>query len=106
MTILKTQVDLIEVQLQYERYKCDQHVLRNRRLVGKVHKAQAFEDELNGLVSYLFVIDTDLSLWICQLSRVIFHLVGISFECFRVPVIVICKTAFLPWICKALFVLT
>ena len=53
LSILKTQVDLIEVQLQYERYKCDQHVLRNRRLVGKVHKAQAFEDELNGLVCYI-----------------------------------------------------
>lgn len=51
LSILKNQVNLFEVQLQYERYKCDQHVLRNRRLVGKVHNAQGLEDELNGLVS-------------------------------------------------------
>ena len=56
LSILKTQVSLFEVQLQYERYKCDQHVLRNRRLVGKVHKAQAFEDELNGLVSLIIYL--------------------------------------------------
>lgn len=61
LSILKTQVDLIEVQLQYERYKCDQHVLRNRRLVGKVHKAQAFEDESDGLKSQISSLDCELS---------------------------------------------
>ncbi len=51
LSILRAQVNLFEVQLQYERQKCDQHVFRNRRLVGKVHKAQNIENELVGLVS-------------------------------------------------------
>ena len=54
LSILKHQVTLLKLQLQYERHKCELHVLRNRRLVGKVHKAQMFIDEANALVRNIY----------------------------------------------------
>lgn len=46
INLLKGQVQLLHNQLLYERHKREVHAGRNRRLLGKTHKAKAYE-ELN-----------------------------------------------------------
>ena len=49
--ILRRQVQLLHQQLLYERYKCEQHALRNRRLISKTFKAVQYKEELQATVS-------------------------------------------------------
>eukprot|EP00794_Sanderia_malayensis_P016258 gene16258-17901_t len=67
LLILRAQVNLFAVQLQYERQKCNQHVFRNRRLVGKVHKAQALEDELAAMKEKVSLLNAEF----CEATIVI-----------------------------------
>ncbi|XP_077986849.1 hamartin-like [Glandiceps talaboti] len=44
INILKGQIQLLHHQLMYERHKRELHAQRNRRLLGKTHKASAMEE--------------------------------------------------------------
>ena len=50
LKILQTQIHLLHTQLLYERYKCDLHCLRNRRLFGNLRKLQGDTHEIKDLV--------------------------------------------------------
>lgn len=50
LKILQTQIHLLHTQLLYERYKCDLHCLRNRRLFGNLRKLQGDTHEIEDLV--------------------------------------------------------
>lgn len=57
LKILQTQVQLLLIQLKYERYKCELHCLRNRRLFGNVQKLQKARDEVDMLRDQIVLTD-------------------------------------------------
>ncbi|XP_065647193.1 hamartin isoform X2 [Hydra vulgaris] len=46
LKILQTQIQLLHIQLLYERHKCELHCLRNRRLFGNVQKSEGLQREI------------------------------------------------------------
>lgn len=60
LRILQTQVQLLSIQLQYERYKCDLHCLRNRRLFGNLQKCQEDRNEVNIFKDQILLCETKL----------------------------------------------
>ncbi|XP_001639307.3 hamartin [Nematostella vectensis] len=53
IAILRGQVQLLHHQLLYERHKCEQHAIRNRRLIGKTFKAVQYQEELQAIKDHL-----------------------------------------------------
>ena len=60
LKILQTQVHLLHIQLQYERYKCELHCLRNRRLFGSLQKTQKAHDEVDTLKDQILLAESKL----------------------------------------------
>ena len=56
MKLLRKELLLLQSQLLFERHKCELHATRNRRLVGKVFKANAVREELAAVVNILPVL--------------------------------------------------
>jgi tuberous sclerosis protein 1 len=48
---LRSQVLLLHNQLLYERYKREQHAIRNRRLLRRIINATAMEEQNNSMVN-------------------------------------------------------
>jgi len=71
LKILQTQVQLLSIQLQYERYKCELHCLRNRRLFGNLQKSKKDHDEVYSLKDQILLAEAKL-----QEMKL-----GLSFKC-------------------------
>ena len=50
LAVAQCQVGLLQCQLLYERYKCQQHIQRNRRLRSTASRAGALSEEVTALV--------------------------------------------------------
>lgn len=71
LKILQTQVQLLSIQLQYERYKCDLHCLRNRRLFGNLQKCKKDHEEV-------YTLKDQILMWESKLQEM---KLGLSFKC-------------------------
>lgn len=56
---LRSQLLLLHNQLLYERYKREQHAVRNRRLLRRIINATALEEQNNAMASLRALIITD-----------------------------------------------
>lgn len=56
---LRSQLLLLHNQLLYERYKREQHAVRNRRLLRRIINATALEEQNNAMASLHVLIITD-----------------------------------------------
>lgn len=56
---LRSQLLLLHNQLLYERYKREQHAVRNRRLLRRIINATALEEQNNAMVGLHELIITD-----------------------------------------------
>eukprot|EP00062_Callorhinchus_milii_P017218 gi/632969336/ref/XP_007901032.1/ PREDICTED: hamartin isoform X1 [Callorhinchus milii] len=65
---LRNQLVLLHTQLLYERYKREQHAVRNRRLLRKILKATALEEQNLAMKDQLKLQETDLALFKRSLS--------------------------------------
>ncbi|MEQ2196939.1 hamartin, partial [Xenoophorus captivus] len=52
---LRSQLLLLHNQLLYERYKREQHAVRNRRLLRRIINATALEEQNNAMASFTIV---------------------------------------------------
>lgn len=59
---LRSQLLLLHNQLLYERYKREQHAVRNRRLLRRIINATALEEQNNAMASLQVLIITDWTL--------------------------------------------
>ena len=60
LKILQTQVQLLHIQLKYERYKCELHCLRNRRLFGSLQKSQKLHNEMDTLKDQISLAESKI----------------------------------------------
>lgn len=66
---LRSQLLLLHNQLLYERFKRQQHALRNRRLLRKVIRAAALEEHNAAMKDQLKLQEKELQLWKVSLQR-------------------------------------
>ncbi|XP_030647399.1 TSC complex subunit 1a isoform X2 [Chanos chanos] len=60
LPVLRSQLLLLHNQLLYERYKREQHAIRNRRLLRRVINATALEEQNNSMKAQLRLLDVEM----------------------------------------------
>ena len=67
---LRSQLLLLHNQLLYERYKREQHAVRNRRLLRRIINATALEEQNNAMASLDVLMITDSPVSVFVLNRI------------------------------------
>lgn len=62
------QMQLMQMQLQFERQRREVHAERNRRLLGKLRDSRALEELNSSMVIFFFHVHPRLVFFFCMLS--------------------------------------
>ncbi|XP_054769936.2 hamartin-like [Lytechinus pictus] len=81
INLLKGQLQLLHNQLLYERHKREVHAGRNRRLLGKTHKAKAYEELNSAMKDQLRLQENEIAKLSAEVNQVRLENRQLTMEC-------------------------